>query len=276
MDFWGYWDQNNQGFLLLGTNSANAGSVNFFNPSEFVGTPNSNGSNLKPGSVPSPTGTIPVSALSASSLKLTSGVRNLYGVGLRPVFWVLDNFAIQGQAGYNYVDNVRGYSGTNAFGRGGSIGVFTIAPTIKPKGGYFTRPEIRVFATYSIWSNSLRGSTTPIGEGGNMGNTTNFSGDKSGCLLSRIDKSAHICHTGRSAAAEEKQPTGPGPKGCDEKGPAAAWRVGHVSIQICSLLPPVRLGPPCRLPILIATNHLLFRGQETSSELEEYPQSVSG
>src|ERR1700693_3733153 len=162
-------DQNNQGCLLLGTNSANAGSVNFFNPSEFVGTPNSNGSNLKPVSVPSPTGTIPVSALSASSLKLTSGVRNLYGVGLRPVFWVLDNFAIQGQAGYNYVDNFRGYSGTNAFGRGGSIGVFTIAPTIKPKGGYFTRPEIRVFATYSIWSNSLRGSTTPIGEGGKLG-----------------------------------------------------------------------------------------------------------
>ena|ERR1700693_718766 len=32
----------------------------------------------------------------------------------------------------------------------------------------------------------------------------------------------------------------------------------------CSLLPPVRLGPPCRRPILIATNYLLFRGQDTS------------
>jgi len=28
-----------------------------------------------------------------------------------------------------------------AFGRSGSLGVFTIAPTIKPKGGFFTRPE---------------------------------------------------------------------------------------------------------------------------------------
>ena len=28
----------------------------------------------------------------------------------------------------------------------------------------------------------------------------------------------------------EKQPTGPGPEGCDENGPAAALLVGHVSI----------------------------------------------
>src|ERR1700719_4728872 len=43
------------------------------------------------------------------------------------------------------------------------------------------------------------------------------------------------------------------PEGYDENGPAAALLLSHVSIQICSLLPPVRLGPPCRRPILIAT-----------------------
>jgi maltoporin len=98
---------------------------------------------------------------------------NLVGVGVRPVYWIWDNFAIQGQAGYNYVSNVRGYSGTAALGRSGSFGIFTIAPTIKPTGGYFTRPEIRLFATFSLWSNSLVGTTTPIGEGGNT--TTNGS-----------------------------------------------------------------------------------------------------
>ena len=92
---------------------------------------------------------------------------NLWGVGIRPVFWLFDNFAIQGQAGYNYVSNVRGYSGTGALGRSGSFGVFTIAPTIKPRGGYFTRPEIRLFATFALWSDSLIGTTTPINEGGN-------------------------------------------------------------------------------------------------------------
>ena len=69
-------------------------------------------------------------------------------------------------------------------------------------------------------------------------------------------KRPYLNHTGRSAAAEE--PTGPGPEGCDENGPAAALLVGHVSVQICSLL------APCRRPILIATKYLLFRGQDTS------------
>ena len=34
--------------------------------------------------------------------------------------------------------------------------------------------------------------------------------------------------------------------------------IGHVSVQICSLL------TPCRRPILIATKYLVFRGQDTS------------
>jgi haloalkane dehalogenase len=38
-----------------------------------------------------------------------------------------------------------------------------------------------------------------------------------------------------TAIVEEYGPTGPGPKGCDENGPAAALRVVHVSVQICSL-----------------------------------------
>jgi hypothetical protein len=55
----------------------------------------------------------------------------------------------------------------------------------------------------------------------------------------------------------EKQPTGHGPEGCDENGPAAALLVGYVSIQICALL------APCRRPILIATKAMLFIGQDT-------------
>src|ERR1700722_17545636 len=70
------------------------------------------------------------------------------------------------------------------------------------------------------------------------------------CLESRENHSSH-------------QPTGPGPEGCDENGPAAALLVGHVTVQICSLHPPVRLGPPCRRSILIATKYLVCRGQDT-------------
>jgi maltoporin len=98
-----------------------------------------------------------------------AATRNLFNVGIRPIFWITDNIAIQGQAWYSYQDNNRGYSGTDAFGRSGSMGVLTIAPTIKPKGGYFTRPELRFFATWAIWSDSLKGTTTPVQEGGNFG-----------------------------------------------------------------------------------------------------------
>src|SRR5260221_5006399 len=94
--------------------------------------------------------------------KKVSGNRNLVETGIRPIFWVADNIAIQGQAWYGYEDNNRNGSGTDGFGKSGNMGVFTIAPTIKPKGGYYTRPELRVFATYSIWSNSLRGDVGRI------------------------------------------------------------------------------------------------------------------
>jgi maltoporin len=119
-DTWAYWDNNNNGFGTLRT--ANTAGTEF-----TVG----------------------------------GGSRNLVGVGIRLVLWILDNFAIQGQAGYNYIDHNRGFGNADGAGsashshRGGNTGIFTIAPTIKPIGGYFTRPEIRLFATYAIWSHAL-------------------------------------------------------------------------------------------------------------------------
>jgi hypothetical protein len=61
-----------------------------------------------------------------------------------------------------------------------------------------------------------------------------------------------------SSEQRGKTATGPGPRGCGENGPAAALLVGHVSIQICSLL------PPCWRPISIATIYLLFPGKGTT------------
>src|SRR5580704_3971308 len=69
-------------------------------------------------------------------------------------------------------------------------------------------------------------------------------------------KRPYLSHTGRASDAE-KQPTGRGPEGCVENGPAAALLVGYVSIKICALL------APCRRPILIATKATLFMGQDT-------------
>jgi len=86
------------------------------------------------------------------------GSRNIVSGGIRPVVWLTDTIALQAVASGAYIDRVRSQTG-DAFGRSGEYGIFTIAPTIKPKGGFFTRPEIRLFATYAIWSDSLKGSS---------------------------------------------------------------------------------------------------------------------
>ena len=75
--------------------------------------------------------------------------------GIRPIYWIYGPLAIQAQA-YNYLSNNR--KAGAGFGDGGSLGIITIAPTIKPRGGFFTRPELRAFATFSVWSNSHQGA----------------------------------------------------------------------------------------------------------------------
>src|SRR5260370_29103634 len=125
LGIWANWEYNDEGFLPVGRNA------------------NINGT--------------------SSHVNVASGSRNIVTVGIRPVYWISDNIAIQGVAAGSYIDNVRTSSGTPAFGKSGQEGIFTIAPTIKPKGGFFTRPEIRLFATYAVWSNSLKGTNASGG-----------------------------------------------------------------------------------------------------------------
>jgi maltoporin len=137
---WAYWDNNNQGFGELRE------------PHRALGT--------GPG-----------------DLVVGGGSRNLVGVGIRPILWIWDDFAIQGQAGYNYIDNNRSAgNGLSSLGRGGSFGIFTIAPTIKPVGGYGTRPEIRFFATYAIWSHSLAQGAV-VSAGNNASSSPPYNGN---------------------------------------------------------------------------------------------------
>ncbi len=86
----------------------------------------------------------------------TGGTNNLFSVGIRPYYWIWGPFAIQAAAAYAYLSNNR-RSGAG-FGEGGSLGIITIAPTIKPRGGFFTRPELRAFATFSVWSDEDQGA----------------------------------------------------------------------------------------------------------------------
>ena len=57
----------------------------------------------------------------------------------------------------------------------------------------------------------------------------------------QLERGAYLNLIRNERATQKKQPTGHGPEGCDENGPAAA------------------------LPILTATKAMLFMGQDTSS-----------
>jgi maltoporin len=100
--------------------------------------------------------------------KVVSGHVHDFQFGTRPAFWIADNIALQGQFSGQYEsnNNIAGYPG---FGKSGWMGIFDVGPVIKPKGGYYTKPEIRFFATYAVWSDSLKGMTTPIQEGSGGG-----------------------------------------------------------------------------------------------------------
>jgi sucrose porin len=99
--------------------------------------------------------------------RIASGRTHWFDIGTRPAVWVADNVAIQGQFSGVYESNdTNGSSGFPGFGKNGWLGVFDVGPVIKPKGGYYTKPEIRFFATYAIWSDSLKGLTTPVQENG--------------------------------------------------------------------------------------------------------------
>jgi maltoporin len=98
--------------------------------------------------------------------KIVSGHVHDIQFGARPAFWLSDNIAIQGQFSGSWESNNINGSGFPGFGKSGWLGVFDVGPVIKPKGGYYTKPELRFFATYAVWSDSLKGMVTPAQENG--------------------------------------------------------------------------------------------------------------
>jgi LamB porin len=98
--------------------------------------------------------------------KIVSGRVHDFQFGTRPAIWFSDNLALQGQFSAQYESNNTNGSGFPGFGKNGWLGVFDVGPVIKPKGGYYTKPEIRFFATYATWSDSLKGMATPVQEWG--------------------------------------------------------------------------------------------------------------
>ncbi|PRY62771.1 sucrose porin [Vreelandella songnenensis] len=70
------------------------------------------------------------------------------------------NFEMQYELSYQYMDlDPEGYQNRNAVS--GEFAKFTIAPTFKlDVGGFWKRPEVRAFASYTDWSRELNGYDT--------------------------------------------------------------------------------------------------------------------
>jgi maltoporin len=93
-----------------------------------------------------------------------------YGIFTRPVFYVSDYFKLQGDLGYQY--NKPEHQDALALVKA------TFAPTLTPKigsgGGFFVRPEIRLFVTYGGWNDAVA-TAHPASQNG-----VDFGSDKSG------------------------------------------------------------------------------------------------
>ncbi len=81
-------------------------------------------------------------------------------LNLRVANEITQNFEMQYEGSYQYMDlDPNGFNGREAVS--GNFGKLTIAPTFKPDvGGFWKRPEIRLFASYTDWDAELNRYTT--------------------------------------------------------------------------------------------------------------------
>jgi sucrose porin len=82
------------------------------------------------------------------------------------------NFEMQYEGSYQYMDLDQGEGGNAVSGNWGKL---TIAPTFKPQvGGFWQRPEIRLFASYTDWDEELNDFGGSFGEDGFTGGQWSF------------------------------------------------------------------------------------------------------
>lgn len=79
--------------------------------------------------------------------------KQLY-LGIRPAYTVNDWFKLEGEVGYSSLTPKEGVTDSRTLTK------ITLAPTITPPpgpgGAYFTRPVIRLFATYGLWNSASK------------------------------------------------------------------------------------------------------------------------
>ncbi len=70
--------------------------------------------------------------------------------GLRPIWQITDAFSLAFEGGVDWVSATQN-------GNGGTLGKLTIAPQVALGDEFFSRPVLRAFFTYALWSDGLEG-----------------------------------------------------------------------------------------------------------------------
>jgi maltoporin len=70
--------------------------------------------------------------------------------GVRPIWHITDTFSLAFEGGVDWVSET-------PLGSGGTLGKLTIAPQVSLGDEFFSRPVLRAFLTYAMWSDGLQG-----------------------------------------------------------------------------------------------------------------------
>ena len=76
------------------------------------------------------------------------GDQDWLSLGVRPIYHINEHFGLALEVGYDRVDPDEGDDR--------ELTKITFAPLIRAKGGFFARPELRVFVTYADWNEAAR------------------------------------------------------------------------------------------------------------------------
>ncbi len=111
----------------------------------------------------------------------TNSKSHWYSVGVRPLYYFTDNFHLAGGLGYSIVNNE---SETSTSGKVGdrTLMRLTVAPEMALGKGFYTRPVVRAFVTYSQWNDANKDISNTGSLLGKINTSTSAFKDKNDAL----------------------------------------------------------------------------------------------
>lgn len=97
----------------------------------------------------------------ADSGASTANKSNWTSLGVRPLYYFSNHYRIQGELGYSVVRDDSEVDGSGNAAGNRNLTRLTIAPEVAFGKGYYTRPVIRFYVTYSSWNAANKDASNP-------------------------------------------------------------------------------------------------------------------